>query len=110
MSSQGYIRPGSLPLEVTASPMARRVGSTLTLGWLCTVTSTVLLLLQGLIGSLGAAGFLLVWVLYGAIRPDLVVRTIPLLGILWLFPLLGLLSTLWSEATVLTARSSVQYI
>lgn len=107
MSNPSAARPVSIPLEANVSTEVER--EFLTLGWYCTFLSVISLLLITAIGSAGAAGFILIWAAYSAIRPDCVVRSLPLLGMLWAFPVLCLVSTVWSEGTMMTARFSVQY-
>jgi exopolysaccharide production protein ExoQ len=109
MSTSNLVGSTSIAIRGSASRQSGDAASYYSLGWVCTFLSTLVLLMGAVIGSAGAAGFLLVWVLYVALRPDHLIRSLPLLGILWALPALTLLSTFWSEATVLTARSSVQY-
>ncbi len=81
-----------------------------TLCWLLFVASVTALMLAGFVGSAGAMGFLLIWVVLALLhaRPCLrLLRDSPLLP--WLMAGFTLASVLWSQAPVETMKYGLEY-
>src|SRR3954471_18111179 len=72
--------------------------------------ATLSLLLTVRLGTIGAAGFIGLWMLYIIAWPkfsaDAMLRTV----LPWTLPLFAMVSVVWSQAPDLTLRTAAQYI
>jgi exopolysaccharide production protein ExoQ len=78
--------------------------------WCAFVASVTLILLGNFSGTLGAYGFLAVWILLAATRATTSVYAITRGWQVWLFPAFAALSALWSQAHWVTLRFSLEYV
>jgi exopolysaccharide production protein ExoQ len=78
--------------------------------WCAFVASVTLILLGNFSGTIGAYGFLAIWILLAATRVTTSAYAITLSWQIWLFPSFALLSVLWSQAHLVTLRFALEYL
>jgi len=82
-------------------------------GWLAWIAGFVTMSAQAstpVLGSTAVLIFLGVWFAYAVPAPFQVVRLLSGAGLIWLFPLLALLSVLWSSHPDISQRYGTQYV
>lgn len=84
--------------------------ATINSAWCAFVVSVTLILLGNFSGTIGAYGFLAVWVLLAATRVYTSVYAITLSWQIWLFPAFAVLSALWSQAHWVSLRFALEYV
>jgi exopolysaccharide production protein ExoQ len=78
--------------------------------WCAFVVSVTMILLGNFSGTIGAYGFLVIWILLAATRVTTSVYAITLGWQIWLFPVFAVLSTLWSQAHWVSLRFALEYV
>jgi exopolysaccharide production protein ExoQ len=89
---------------------ARAGFAAINLVWCAFVASVTLILLGNFSGTIGAYGFLAIWILLAATRVTTSVSAITLGWQIWLFPGFAVLSVLWSQAHGVTLRFALEYL
>lgn len=78
--------------------------------WCAFVASVSLILLGNFAGTIGAYGFLAIWLLLAATRVTTSVYALTFGWRIWLFPVFAVLSVLWSHAHWVTLRFALEYV